>query len=189
VVENLIFNVAQLLKEPIGAVRVGQVVADLRRLAPDLKQVEISPECPAEAMSVLEGPVRLMHTTGGVLAQGRLHAVATLPCSRCLEPISLPLDIELEEVFAQTVDLVTGQAIVPEEEDRALWIDSHHILDLSEVLRQDALVAVPMHPVCRSDCRGLCLICGENLNRTACDCAPEPDPRWAALATLLETPK
>jgi uncharacterized protein len=126
-----------------------------------------------------------MLTGDGILAQGDLSAELTLPCSRCLEPVAVPIDVELEEVFTPTIDVITGQAIKLEEDDRALWIDEHHILDLSEVLRQDVLVAVPMHPVCREDCRGLCSTCGQNLNEGSCNCAPEPDPRWASLAALL----
>jgi uncharacterized protein len=72
-----------------------------------------------------------------------------------------------------------------EEDDRALWIDDHHVLDLSEVLRQDALLATPMHVVCDDECRGLCPTCGQNLNEGPCDCPPEGDPRWSALQDLL----
>jgi uncharacterized protein len=180
--ENLIFNVAQLLKEAVGATRSATVAADLYRLAPELAEAGV-PKIIAQP--VLSGRVRLLLTGDGILAQGDLSAEVTLPCSRCLEPVVVPIDIELEEIFTPTVDIVTGQAIKPEEDDPALWIDEHHILDLSEVLRQDVLVAVPMHPICRDDCRGLCSTCGQNLNEMSCNCAPEPDPRWAALAALL----
>jgi uncharacterized protein len=177
--DNLTFNVAQLLREPVGATRPGQVVADLGRLAPELAQVA------GVAEGVLSGSIRLMHTTGGVLVQGDLTGQATLPCARCLEPVVVPLNVALEEIFVSTIDLVTGQTVMPEEEDRALWIDEHHILDLTEVLRQDVLLAAPLHVLCRDECRGLCPICGQNLNDGLCACQPEPDPRWAALTALL----
>jgi uncharacterized protein len=180
--DNLAFNVAQLLREPIGATRAGQVVADLERLAPDLVQIEDAPE------AAITGSVRLMHAAGGVLVQGDLHGLATLPCGRCLEPVTVPLDIALEEIFAPTIDMLTGQVVAPDEEDRALWIDERHILDLTEVLRQDVLLAVPSHILCREDCRGLCPTCGKNLNEGPCGCEPEPDARWAALAALLNEP-
>ncbi len=179
-IENLTFNVAQLLKEPIGATRTGQVVAALRRLAPDLAQSEAEPD------GAIAGSVRLMHIDNGVLAQGFLTGQVTLPCARCLEPVSFPLDVAVEEIFTPTIDMLTGRAVTPEEEDRALWIDEHHILDLTEVLRQDVLLDVPMHVLCREDCRGLCPTCGENLNEGLCNCEPEADPRWATLAELLK---
>jgi uncharacterized protein len=181
--ERPVFNVAQLLKEPVGATRSGFVDVDLRTLAPDadFDLIENRPD----AVEVT-GPVRLMHVTNGVLVQGSLTADVTLPCSRCLEPVTTTLKIPLEETFESTVDMTTGQIIRPEEEDEALWIDEHHILDLTEALRQDMLVELPVHVVCREDCRGLCPSCGKNLNEGDCDCVAEPDPRWASLQSLLK---
>lgn len=182
--QNLTFNVAQLLKESIGATRAADVVVELHRLVPELAaELGADDTEPAE----LAGPVRLMRTGGDVLVQGQLDAELILPCARCLAPVRVPLHVELEEVFSPTLDVITGQAIVPEEEDQALWIDEHHILDLREVLRQNVLLAVPMRPLCRPDCRGLCPTCGQNLNEGPCSCQPELDPRWARLAALLKT--
>ena len=180
-IDNLTFNVAQLLKDPVGATRTGDVVADVGHLAPELQQVEDAPA------AVLSGSVRLMHINDGILAQGMLHTQVMLPCARCLNPVSVPLDVELEEIFVPTINIVTGKSIAPEEEDRALWVDENHILDLREVLRQDVWVAMPLHPLCREDCRGLCPTCGQNLNEGNCNCEPEPDPRWASLAALLKS--
>jgi uncharacterized protein len=198
VIDNLTFNVAQLLMEPIGATRSGQVVADLFGLLPELEQIvppahrprkdSVPPKAGGDEVgeSVLTGTVRLMRTQGGVLVQGRLHAQAMLGCSRCLEPVAVPLDVELEEIFTSTIDILTGRPVRSEEEDRALWINDRHILDLSEVLRQDVVLALPMHVLCSDECRGLCPVCGQNLNQGSCGCTPEPDTRWAALLDLLK---
>ncbi len=197
-IDNLIFNVAQLLKEPVGATRNGMVAAGLFGLLPELQQsvpparweqeAAVSPNAQGNPASepVLTGPVRLMHTQGGVLVQGRLHAQAALSCSRCLEPVAVPVDVELEEIFTPTIDVLTGRPLSSEEEDRALWIDDRHLLDLREVLRQDVLLALPMHVLCREECRGLCPVCGQNLNQGSCGCTPEPDTRWSALLDLLK---
>ena len=176
------YNVAQLVKEPVGATRTGQISVDLRDLVPELGDVSADQ---GKAEQPLAGAIRLMHTTDGVLVQGDLAGEVSLQCSRCLEPVSVPLKVRVEETFVPTVDVLSGQNMRPAEEDQALWIDEHHILDLSEVLRQDVLVALPMHPLCRADCRGLCSICGQNLNEGTCDCTQEPDPRWARLVDLL----
>jgi len=77
--------------------------------------------------------------------------------------------------------IAAGQAI----QDSRFTLAHSPFSALSEVLRQDVLVAVPMHPICREDCAGLCSTCGQNLNEGSCNCAPEPDPRWASLAALL----
>jgi uncharacterized protein len=185
VTEKVIFNVAQLLKEPVGATRTNLVDADLQDLAPD---TELN-QGPDEPRVSLTGLLRLMHVTAGVLIQGDLSAQVTMPCVRCLEPVKAPLNVAVEETFEPTIDIITGQSVRPEEEDRDLWINEHHILDLQEVLRQNVLVALPVHVICRPDCRGLCSTCGKNLNEGDCGCQSEPDPRWAALQELLEDTK
>jgi uncharacterized protein len=71
------------------------------------------------------------------------------------------------------------------EEPSAFTIDEHHILDLTEGIRQYALMAIPMKPLCNKDCAGLCQKCGQNLNQGKCNCpAEEIDPRWSKLAGL-----
>lgn len=175
-VDSLIFNVAQLLRDPVGASRSVSVAARLGELTPDLE---------GAGDAVLDGSVRLMHTNAGVLVQGRFATHTSIACARCLKPVAVPLDVMVEEVFAPTIDILTGKGITPEEEDRALWIDEQHILDLTEVTRQGVLLAVPMSVTCREDCRGLCPTCGQNLNEGKCACEPEPDPRWGPLLDLL----
>jgi uncharacterized protein len=180
VVDSLTFNVAQLLRDTVGASRNVEAAAELAQLAPEIE---------GAGGSVLGGPVRLMHTNAGILVNGRLQAQITVACARCLEPVIVPLIVTMEEVFTPTIDILTGKSVTPEEEDQALWIDEHHILDLSEVTRQGVLLAVPMSTVCREDCRGLCPTCGQNLNQTQCACEPDPDPRWGPLLELLDQTK
>jgi uncharacterized protein len=178
--ENLLFNVAQLLREPVGSSRSGRIVADLRRIAPDLVRGE------SDLEAEVSGEVRLASTQVGVLVQGDLRGSAPMACVRCLEPVQTPLAFRIEETFVPTVDILTGRPLDVEEEDRALWIDEHHVLDLEEVVRQEAILAAPLHVLCRTECRGLCPTCGQNLNEGPCDCRPEPDPRWSALLDLLQ---
>lgn len=182
--DSLSFNVAQLLRDPVGTSRHVDVSAELGHLAPELSGLSDEGEVSTAQIS---GPVRMMHINDGVLVQGKLNVRTTLACARCLEPVAVEFQFDLEEVYKPTVDLASGKVIIPEEEDRALWIDDHHILDLTEVLRQDVLIAQPLHVVCREECRGLCPTCGRNLNEGACGCPPEADPRWSALADLLKT--
>lgn len=179
--DELKFNVAQLLRDPLGASRVADVAVDLYQLAPELVAgQEDLPE------AILQGTLRLMHTNAGILVRGRLTATATAACARCLEPVAVPLAFEVEEVYVPTIDIVTGKSVTPDEEDRALWIDEHHILDLAEVLRQNVLITMPLNVLCRDDCRGLCPSCGQNLNQASCTCQAEIDPRWDILADLLK---
>lgn len=181
--QDLRFNVAQLLRDTAGSSRDLLVATELDALVPDLSD-NSNPASAAGA--ILSGPVRLINTDTGVLAQGRLLANAILPCARCLEPVTVTLSVELEEVFTPTIDILTGKSIMPDEEDRSLWIDQNHVLDLTDVLRQNVLLALPVHVLCRSSCRGLCPACGKNLNEGPCDCRAEGDPRWGPLTDLLK---
>lgn len=178
---ELKFNVAQLLRDPLGASRTADIAVALYQLVPELVA-----EQEAEPEAVLQGSVRLMHTNAGILARGRFAATATMACARCLEPVETPLAFGLEEVYVPTIDIITGKSVTPTEEDQALWINERHILDLAEVLRQNVLITVPLQVLCQDDCRGLCPSCGQNLNQGSCACQAEMDPRWAALADLLK---
>ena len=171
------FNVAQLLKQSVGAKREYEIEEPLGELDPDLV-----PVAPAE------GHVKLVRTRDGVLVTGELETVLEVNCSRCLEAFDLPVEIEIEEEFKSKVDLRTGAHLpVTEEDEAATLIDDRHIIDLSEVVRQNLLVALPITAVCREECKGLCPTCGQNLNEGPCNCESEAkDPRWSALADLLQ---
>jgi len=168
------YNVAQLLKEPTGATRHYQLDEDVTGLDPHLVPT-----------STLHGNITMLWTGTSILVTGRLVTRVETVCSRCLEPLEVALDIDVEEEFRPTVDIVTGRRLPVEEEDTALWIDAHHILDLTEVLRQNLLLALPSHPLCRENCAGICPECGQNLNEKACNCMPrEMDPGWFTLSGL-----
>lgn len=170
------YNVAQLLKEHTGASRKYLVDVELADIDEDLRL-----RAPAR------GEITLIRTTDGVLATGVLSTSVEITCDRCLEPFVAPVEINLEEDFVATVDVMTGAAREMEDgADRATFIDGQHMLDLTEVVRQDILLALPMHPVCRPDCLGLCPQCGQNLNAAPCSCEPiVADSRWDALRDLV----
>ncbi len=173
---DLEFNVAQLLKEPVGATRRYQLNEDVRELVSDLRLV-----------APLTGRVQLLHIPGGVLATGQLRTTVQTDCKRCLKPVELATEFEIEEEFKSTIDVLTGATLVVDAEtDAALLISAQHILNLEEIIRQDLLLATEPVALCRSDCRGLCPSCGQDLNEGLCSCRSESvDPRWAALSRLL----
>jgi uncharacterized protein len=169
------FNVAQLLREPAGSTRKYHLAEDIQDLGGEVKLTH-----------PIEGAVRLIHTTEGVLVSSQLHTEVELTCSRCLESFSTAIDFVLEEEFRPTIDIGTGAKLPPVDgQDEATLIDGQHIIDLHEVMRQDILLALPPRPLCKPDCAGLCSQCGQNLNEGPCTCEqPLDDPRWEALRTL-----
>ena len=164
-------NVAQQLKEPIGSIRNYRVN----------DTVEI-----AGSDSPVHGEVRLMRTDRGILAKGTIHAEIELTCGRCLSPFHCPLNLHIEEEYFPTIDVLTGSRLtLPDEPDR-FTINERNILDLTEAIRQYALLTIPIKPLCRQDCAGLCPGCGQNLNQSPCNCPPKSvDPRWSTLSKLI----
>lgn len=173
------YNVAQLLKGSTGARRRYEFEEEIRDLDPDL-----------EPLSPLVGWVSLMRTSQGILVTGLLRATLRMTCPRCLELADIEVVLDLEEEFHPVVHLkdVPLDDVAEEEQDEALLIDDHHILDLREVVRQGLWLAVPMEALCRPDCAGLCPHCGGNRNLGECQCVETNlDPRWAALQVLLSS--
>jgi uncharacterized protein len=169
------FNVAQLMKEHTGATRKQSVEVPASELSAD-----------TGAIDNLTGTVRLLRTVEGVLVTGRLSTRVQLTCDRCLSVFAQPIQFELEDEFKPSIDIVSGASLPLDPEDQDNLIDDHHILDMTEVVRQRLLLSLPLHALCRPDCRGLCPTCGQNLNEGACNChAERGDPRWAALRELL----
>jgi uncharacterized protein len=155
-------NVGFLLHEPAGSRRDYEF---------DVPQVRVDDDV---MLSYLRGKTRLTRTTRGVLVQGQLAAGYQAECARCLESIVVSLELPIEELF---VHPPTPQAEFAVQEDG--------FLNLAPLLREEAIVHVPMNAVCRSDCKGLCPICGHNLNKSPCKCEKEAiDPRFAVLKQL-----
>ena len=182
---DLAFNVAQLMKEPMGAHRSYDFAE------PELLLSEpIAPDDAALAARDIAGHARLTRLNARLRVEGAVRAAVTLTCSRCLEEFTTVVQAPLDEIYLQTFDVSSGLPLPPEAgEDDAdnFTIDRNHIVDLTEAVRQVLLVNLPFQPVCRAGCRGLCPQCGRNLNEGACDCRPQPaDPRLAALANLLD---
>lgn len=99
----------------------------------------------------------------------------------------MPLQLRVEEEYLPTIDPVTGARLPEPAEPTPFRIDARHHLDLTEAVRQAAVLEEPMAPLCRSDCPGLCAICGADLNDGPCPCDQAPvDDRWAALRGMRE---
>jgi len=167
------YNVSQLLKGPIGAVQEKVIDEDISAWQDDLG-------CVGPAV----GLARLLRTDAGILVQGRIGTKVRLTCSRCLAEFEIVMQTAVEEEFRAGGQFATDHRNSAEEADPALQIDDLHTLDLREVVRQQLLLALPLHPVCRPECAGLCSQCGEDLNKGPCGCTREEDPRWSALREI-----
>ncbi|MEX2289678.1 MAG: YceD family protein [Mycobacteriales bacterium] len=128
----------------------------------------------------LDLDLRLESVMEGVLVSGTATAPLAGECGRCLEPVSDTLAVELQELFAYP------ESDADDDEDLARM--EGDLLDLEPVLRDAVVLALPLTPLCRQDCAGLCVECGERLDDLPADHAHDaPDPRWAALQGLTRT--
>ena len=169
--DRLLVNVATLLGEPGGSPR-DLAFKDLELdLGDDLTLAE-----PADAR------FRLTRTNRGLLVDGDVHATLAETCSRCLRPIVVEVAQEIDEEALQSVELATGARIDHADEPEVARISDHHEIDLEPFVREAIQLAVPIAPLCRPDCPGLCVVCGEELASGRHDHGEEPiDPRLEAL--------
>jgi uncharacterized protein len=131
------------------------------------------------------GSVKFIRTNRGILVKGTVKTKIPVECSRCLKVFDQAITVELEEEYFPTIDVNSGSVVETTDDPSDFFIDDHHILDLREAIRQNALLAIPMKPLCKVDCAGLCSQCGKDLNTKQCKCTKqEIDPRWAKLVKL-----
>ena len=120
--------------------------------------------------------------SGEVLVRIRLHGVLAQECRRCLDPVDVEVEQDLDLVFASMDD--SGD--LEDEGVRPLPAGSGD-LDLAEPIREEVILTQPLFTLCKPDCQGLCPRCGANLNEERCQCSTEEtDPRWDALRALNE---
>jgi uncharacterized protein len=121
-----------------------------------------------------------------VFVRGDLSARVPLVCGRCLEPYTLAVSPTVDARFVPS-PATRGEERELAADDLETDVYRDGVLDLTSLLETETTLALPMKPLCRESCRGLCPVCGGNRNVTACACeAPAPDSRWAALKGWAE---
>jgi uncharacterized protein len=158
-------NVGFLIKSPIGTRRDLNFDFEKIRLEKDLTVVNFC------------GTAIFDRTQQGLLLQGKFEAAADLECVRCLEKFSQPLKWSFSELYAFDKRNITDSGLLVPEDAQ---------IDLEPLVREYALLEFPISPVCKPDCKGLCPVCGENLNQTTCGHRLELDSPFAVLKDLLK---
>jgi uncharacterized protein len=138
-------NVGFLLNQPIGASR------DIHFDFPQLHLTELE-------FTHFRGVAHLTRTPQGLLAQCEFSANLSEECARCLVGFDQPLTTTFSELFAFTTRGMDESGLVVPEDGN---------IDLEPIVYEYLLLEIPINPVCREDCKGLCEICGENLNEAS----------------------
>jgi uncharacterized protein len=116
---------------------------------------------------------------------GTVKTTLELACGRCLEPFTLPVDASFDlRYLPHAANAGEGEREVEEDDLTTAFYENDEI-DLGQLMREQFYLALPMKPLCRDDCKGLCPVCGTNLNRETCTCDRAwDDPRLAPLKEL-----
>jgi uncharacterized protein len=162
---RLRFNLGYLLETKLGESRV--IELDYPTIT--VEDVTLTP---------LRGELVLTRTSKGVYLSGELHTATAVSCVRCLEDTLAPVTVNLEELlYYPPWEAPPGE----------LFIGEDGFIDLAPLVRELSLLELPIQPICKADCLGLCQQCGQNLNERDCGCTDnEIDPRLAVLKALLD---
>lgn len=167
----LAWNVAGLLADDPGSERTYQVAEVRSDLGSDLALAE-----------PIAGRIRLVRTNRGIMATADLHGSLALECSRCLREITFAVDVRLGEEYLPSLDLATGRPLPEADEPDVARLTDHHELDLETPVREALQLAEPIAPLCRPDCPGLCITCGERMDDGRHDHPDDAiDPRMEVL--------
>lgn len=124
-----------------------------------------------------------------VLVNGRIISDASMVCSRCLKKFSFPLKISFNIEYIPYSHLIAEDdehELSKKELDVSFYRDDE--IDIGDLVREQVLLAVPIKPLCESNCRGICFKCGTNLNETSCECSTRGiDPRLEPLKKFKES--
>ena len=150
-------NIGFLINQPVGT---------LREIPIEAERFSLEKEFPIED---LHGVISLARTHNGIRSITKAHALTDSECGRCLEPFKQALDTGFEENFTfENRPLSEEEVIIPEDGN----------IDFEPLIREYLELEVPYSPVCRPDCKGLCPVCGQNLNEKDCG-HPHPGVRTA----------
>jgi uncharacterized protein len=159
-------NIGFIIHETVGYSRDFEFDLPGVHLPPDLDLADVI------------GTARVTRTAQGLLVQVRMAGTTITECSRCLGEASQRLEIDFTELYAFTPNSVT---------ESGLYVPETGILDLAPIVREEMVLATPINALCRPDCKGLCPVCGENLNENPhTHDEPPADPRLEGLRQLLD---
>ncbi len=148
-------NIGFLINQPVGTLREIPIESD---------RYILENEFPVED---LRGVISLARTHNGIRSLSDIHALADSECGRCLEPFRQVLHTEFEENFTfDNRPLSEEEQFIPEDGN----------IDFEPLIREYLMLEMPYKPVCRPDCKGLCAVCGQNLNEKDCG---HPRPKFA----------
>ena len=142
----------------------------------DLSDLEFYGRKPIVRPVLAQG--RVVNHAGALVLNGTARSELDLVCDRCGKEFSREKVVEL--------DMLLADALEQEDSEDEIFLLDGNELDLDELVTTAFVLAMDTKNLCSEDCKGLCAKCGADLNLGPCGCRPDVDPRWAALAQLLD---
>jgi uncharacterized protein len=154
---------------------VGQSIGYLREIPIEFAELHLPPDLDLKELS---GGVFITRTPQGLLVQVQLYATTPAECGRCLMVFEQPLQVDFTDLYAFTKKSVSESGLILPESG---------VIDLAPLVREYMLLDIPINPLCSPDCKGLCPVCGEQLDEQEHIHEDEPiDPRFDQLKELLK---
>ncbi len=158
-------NVGFIVHEEIGSIHDFPFEFDHIKLGDDLE------------LQNFEGLVNIGRTPQGLLVTGRFSGDTSMECVRCLKEFNHSLVWDMTELYAFNEKSTSDSGLLVPEDAQ---------IDLQPLIREYALLEVPIKPICKPDCKGLCPVCGQDLNLADCGHRPqEDDSPFSVLKNLL----
>jgi len=129
---------------------------------------------------------RIIPAAEGLLLRATLRYEQSLRCMRCLETVAVPVSTDLDLLIQIGGSEAAEEERALESQDLGMIFLERPQLDTRPILIEQIQLGVPMKPLCREDCAGLCASCGADLNQGPCGCREVTDPRWGALGALQQ---
>ncbi len=143
------------------------------------------PQLRQAAPIVASGVAQLSESIMEIAVSGHLSTAMEVACDRCLEPTPIPIDADFTLLYLPAENRPEAGEVALRGPEAEVGFYEGDGLELSDVLREEILLLLPMQRVCREDCKGICPICGQNRNLVECHCRQKgADDRWAGLRNL-----
>jgi uncharacterized protein len=152
---------------------INQTIGYTRDFPFDFPQIQLETDLD---LANLTGVVRVTRTSQGLLIQAKMQACLPCECVRCLVEFPQELQVDFSELYAFNHRSTTESNLILPEDGK---------IDLGPLLREYMLLSQPIKPLCKPECKGLCPVCGENLNQVNCGHTAESgDPGFSDLELL-----
>lgn len=163
---RLRFNYGFLLEAALGTSRTTEL---------DYPTIKVSKNI---TLTPLKGHFTATRTGEGIYLSGQLHTLLSATCVRCLEDSQIAVRLDIDDLFYYPPNAApAGEYFIGED----------GFIDLAPLVRELAVLEIPIQPICKPDCQGLCIECGQNLNEKDCGCESDTiDPRLAKLKEFLD---